>query len=83
MEAFHMKKLTMFFALSLLMTGLTACGGDTSVERAQKTLESAQDAVGEAIDTKASQMAEAAMVDMEVPDINGGTELPDINELTE
>ena len=78
-----MKKLIAFIASAAVLTGLTACGGDTSVDRAQKTLESAQDAVGEAIDTKASQMAEAAMVDMEVPDINGGTELPDINELTE
>ncbi|MCI7767246.1 MAG: hypothetical protein MSJ26_04595 [Oscillospiraceae bacterium] len=78
-----MKRLDLFIALALIMTALTACSGDTSVDRAQKTLESAQNVVGEAIDTKSSQMAEAALDGVEIPDINGGTELPDIDELTE
>ena len=78
-----MKKLIAFMALAAVMTSLTACGGDTSVERAEKALESAQDAIGEAVDTKASQLVDAAIGDMEIPDGNGETELPDINELTE
>ena len=78
-----MKKLKALIAAAALMTVLTACGGETSVDKAQKTLESAQNAIGEAADTKASQLADAAVGDMEIPDINGGTELPDVNELTE
>ena len=76
-----MKRLAALLISALLMTGLTACGGETSVDRAQKTLESAQNAVGEAAETKASQLAEAAVGDMEIPDMNGGTELPDVDEL--
>ncbi|WP_432651795.1 hypothetical protein [Huintestinicola sp.] len=77
-----MKKLTAFIALAAVMTLLTACGGgETSVDRAESALESAQNAIGEAADSKASQLAEAAVGDMEIPDENGETELPDVDEL--
>lgn len=79
-----MKKLITFIAIAAVMTALTACeGGETSVDRAESALESAQNAIGEAADTKASQLAEAAVGDMEISMGNAETELPDINELKE
>ena len=77
-----MKKLIAFMALAAVMTALTACGGgETSVDRAESALESAQNAIGEAADTKASQLAEAAVGGMEISDGNAETELPDVDEL--
>lgn len=77
-----MKKLITFIALAAVMTALTACGGgETSVDRAEKALESAQNAIGEAADSKASQLADAAVEDMDIPDVNAQTELPDVAEL--
>ena len=77
-----MKKLIAFMALAAVMAVLTACGGgETSVDRAEKALESAQNAIDEAADTKASQLAEAAVGGMEIPDGNGETERPDVDQL--
>ena len=77
-----MKKIITFIALAAVMTALTACGGgETSVDRAEIALESAQNAIGEAADTKASQLAEAAVGDLEIPEGNAETELPDINDM--
>lgn len=74
-----MKKLIIFSALAAAMA-FTACGGDeTYVDKAQNALESAQNAVGEAVDTKASQLVDAAI---DIPDAEE-TELPDIDSLTE
>lgn len=79
-----MKKVMIFASLAAAMAVFSACGGDeTYVDKAQNALESAQNAVGEAADTKASQLADAAVGDMDIPDMNGGTELPDIDSLTE
>lgn len=76
-----MKKLIAMIALAAVMSTITACGGETSVDKAQNALHSAQDAIGEAADTKASQLADAAVGNMEIPDGNGETELPDVSEL--
>ncbi|MBP0957734.1 MAG: hypothetical protein J5997_10260 [Oscillospiraceae bacterium] len=77
-----MKKIFAFMALAAVMTSLTACGGgETSVDRAEKALESAQNAIGEAADTKASQLADAAVGNIEISDGNRETELPDVDEL--
>lgn len=76
-----MKKLMIFAALAAAMSVFSACGGETSVDKAQNALESAQNAIGEAADTKASQLADAALGDMEISEGNAETELPDIDKL--
>lgn len=78
-----MKKLMIAAALTAAAAVFSACGGETSVDKAQNALESAQNAIGEAADTKASQLADAAVGDMDIPDMNGETELPDLDSLTE
>ncbi len=81
-----MKKFTALLILSLLSLSafiMTGCDEETAVDRAENAIESAQSAIGEAVDTKASQMADAAVGDMEIPEVYGETELPDIDELTE
>lgn len=72
-----MKKLMIFTSLAAAMAVFSACGGDETY------VDKAQNAVGEAADTKASQLADAAVGDMDIPDMNGETELPDIDSLTE
>lgn len=72
-----MKKLMIFASLAAAMAVFSACGGDETY------VDKAQNAVGEAADTKASQLADAAVGDMDIPDMNGETELPDIDSLTE
>ena len=78
-----MKKIIIAAVLTAAMAVFSACGGETSVDKAQNALESAQNAIGEAADTKASQLADAAVGDMDIPDMNGETELPDLDSLTE
>lgn len=67
-------------ALSAAMA-FTACGGEIT-EKANGALESAQNAAGDAIESKAADYVDGAVGNMEVPDIGGETELPaagDIN----
>ncbi len=78
-----MKKLIMLAALSAVMVVFSACDGESAADKAQNALEDAQNAVGEAMDSKASQLEGAVEANMDIPDVYGETELPDIDSLTE
>lgn len=75
-----MKKIIIAAVLAAAMA-LTGYGGEIT-EKANGVLESAQNAAGDAIESKAADYVDGAVGNMEVPDIGGETELPaagDIN----
>lgn len=75
-----MRKIIIATVLAAAMA-LTGCSGEIT-EKANGALESAQNAAGDAIESKAADYVDGAVGNMEIPDIGGETELPaagDIN----